>query len=286
MSISKINLSAHSNYTSTSKKQDDNLNAVEQTLVNSVAPARRITGLPEMVRQGDSAAAIALAGLTLVSLPEDCRDVRDACKHSTCLIRHKKFATPYDFGKYQHDFSFFRGTLLHEGMKRVKSERGKRIVSKLYDADKTVYNTKFGKFIKNLLGISDGKLVESKIKNLYGKEVPVQEMIIKHDFLSLKDLTGRAMKRTSVLGLAFMSLLEVPKIVKSITKNKDDKAKHFGIQCSKSALNILGITIGMGYAGALGNKKYGALGSLLGMGIGVLGGVSASNWLQKKLFKD
>ena len=282
MSINSVNLSAQNR--NIHKKSDDELNPVEQTLVNSVAPVRRITGLPEMIRQGDGIAAAGLAALTVVSLPEDCRDVRDACKHSSCLIRRKKFAAPYDFAKYQHDFSFFRGTLLHEGMKRVKSKNGKRIVDRIYSADKTVYNTRFGKWIKKLLGIEDGKLVKSSIKNLYGKEVPVQEMVIKNDFLGLKDLTGRAMKRTSILGVAFMGALELPKLIKSI--RKDDNGKSFGIQSAKSALNVLGLTIGMGYLGALGGKKFGALGSLLGMGLGVLGGVSGAKWVQKKLFKD
>lgn len=280
MSINSVNLSAQNR--NIHKKSDDELNPVEQTLVNSVAPVRRITGLPEMIRQGDGIAAAGLAALTVVSLPEDCRDVRDACKHSSCLIRRKKFAAPYDFSKYQHDFSFFRGTLLHEGMKRVKSERGKRIVDKIYSADKTLYNTKFGKWIKKVFGIEDGKLIKSKIKNLYGKEIPVQEMVIKNDFLGLKDLTGRAMKRTSILGVAFMGALELPKLIKSI--RKDDNS--FGIQSAKSAMNVLGLTIGMGYLGALGGKKFGALGSLLGMGAGVLAGASGSKYIQNKLFKD
>lgn len=281
MSINSVNLSAQNR--NIPKKTDDELNAVEQTLVNSVAPARRIIGLPDMVREGDGIAAAGLAALTVVSLPEDCRDVRDACKHSSCIIRRKKFAAPYDFSKYQHDFSFFRGTLLHEGMKRVKSERGKLIVDKLYSADKTIYNTKFGKWVKKVLGIEDGKLINSKIKNLYGKEIPVQEMIIKKDFLGLKDLTGRAMKRTSILGVAFMGALELPKLIKSI--RKDDNGKSFGIQSIKSSLNVLGLTVGMGYLGALGGKKFGALGSLLGMGAGVLAGVSGAKWVQNKLFK-
>lgn len=284
MSINSVSLSAQNK--SIPKKSENELNPVEQTLLNSVAPARRLMGLPDMVKQGDGIAAAGLAALTVVSLPEDCRDIKDACKHSSCLIRRKKFATPYDFGKYQHDFSFFRGTLLHEAMKRVKSERGKKIVEKIYSTDKTIYNTKFGKLVKKLLKIEDGKLIQSKIKNLHGKEIPVQEMFIKKDFLGLKDLTGRAMKRTSILGLAFMGALELPKIIKSATKVKDDNDKSCGIQVAKSSLNVLGITIGMGYLGALGCKKFGALGSLLGMGLGVLGGVSASKFIQNKLFKN
>lgn len=284
MSINSVNLSAHNRKIQHHKKTEDDLNPVEQTLLNSVAPVRRLSGLPDMVKQGDGIAAAGLAALTVVSLPEDCRDVRDACKHSSCLIRRKKFAAPYDFGKYQHDFSFFRGTLLHEVMKRTKSEKGKQLIDKIYSADKTIYQTKFGTLIKKCLGIEDGRLINSKIKNLYGKEIPVQEMIIKKDFLGLKDLTGRAMKRTSVLGVAFMGALELPKLIKSI--RKDDNGKSFGIQSAKSALNVLGLTIGMGYLGALGGKKFGALGSLLGMGLGVLTGVSGAKWLQNKLFKD
>lgn len=284
MSINSVNLSAHNRKIQHHKKTEDDLNPVEQTLLNSVAPVRRLSGLPDMVKQGDGIAAAGLAALTVVSLPEDCRDVRDACKHSSCLIRRKKFAAPYDFGKYQHDFSFFRGTLLHEVMKRLKSERGKQLIDKIYRADKTIYHTKFGTLIKKCLEIEDGRLIKSKIKNLYGKEIPVQEMIIKKDFLGLKDLTGRAMKRTSLLGVAFMGALELPKLIKSI--HKDDNGKSFGIQGAKSALNVLGLTIGMGYLGALGGKKFGALGSLLGMGLGVLTGVSGAKWLQNKLFKD
>lgn len=282
MSINSVNLSAQNKIIQPKQKSDEELNPVEQTLVNSVAPARRILGLPEMVKQGDGIAAAGLAALTVVSLPEDCRDVRDACKHSSCLIRRKKYTAPYDFSKYQHDFSFFRGTLLHEGMKRVKSERGKHIVDKIYSADKTVYNTRFGKWVKKVLGIEDGKLINSKIKNLHGKEIPVQEMLIKKDFLGLKDLTGRAMKRTSILGLAFMGALELPKLIKSI--HKDDNGKSFSIQSAKSAMNVLGLTIGMGYLGALGGKKFGALGSLLGMGAGVLAGASSSKYIQNKIF--
>lgn len=266
------------------EKSGDELNAVEQTLVNSVAPARRILGLPDMIKEGDGIAAAGLAALTIVSLPEDCRDLKDAYKHSASFLTNKKYKGPYDFNKYQHDFSFFRGTLLHEGMKKVKSERGKRIVEKLYNADKTLYNTQFGQWVKDSLGIEDGKKVHSKIKNLQGKEIPVQEIIVKKDFLGLKDLTARAMKRTTVLGLGFMGALELPKIIKSLDK-KEDRSKAFAEQSAKSTMNVLGLNIGMGYLGAIGGKKFGSVGSLLGMGAGVLAGAGASKCLQDKIFK-
>lgn len=287
MSIDKLNLSGNNNfdYRSQNKKDDDILNPVEKTVVNSVAPARRLYDIPEMVKSGDTFAAAGLAGLTIVCLPEDCRDLKAAYNHSSCVLRKRRISAPYNYHKYQHDFSFFRGTLLHEAMKRVKSERGKKIVDRLYKADITLYNTKFGKFMQKILGITNGKEVKSKIKNLYGQEVSVQKIIVKKDFLGLKELTGRALKRTSLLGLAFMGLLELPKIIKSMTKGDDaqEKSKSFAKQVGKSSLNVFGVTAGMGYLGAIGAKKYGALGSLIGMGLGVIAGAGTSKWIQNLL---
>lgn len=267
------------------KKEEDDFNPVEKTVVSTVAPARRLCDIPDMVRSGDTIAAIGLAGLTVVSLPEDCRDLKAAYNHSSCVLRKKRISAPYNYHKYQHDFSFFRGTLLHEAMKRVKSERGKKIVDNLYKSDITLYNTKFGKWVQNILGIENGKNIKSSIKNLYGQEVSVQKIIVKKDFLGLKELTGRAMKRTSLLGLAFMGVLELPKIIKSITKGDDaqEKTKSFAKQVGKSSLNVFGVTAGMGYIGAIGAKKYGALGSLIGMGLGVIAGAGASKWIQNQL---
>lgn len=287
MSIEKVFLSQSNIYDCQpqKKKEEDDFNPVEKTVVSSVAPARRLCDIPDMVRSGDTIAAIGLAGLTVVSLPEDCRDLKAAYNHSSCVLRKRRISAPYNYHKYQHDFSFFRGTLLHEAMKRVKSERGKKIVDNLYKADITLYNTKFGKWVQNILGIENGKNIKSSIKNLYGQEVSVQKINVKKDFLGLKELTCRAMKRTSLLGLAFMGLLELPKIIKSITKGDDaqEKTKSFAKQVGKSSLNVFGVTAGMGYIGAIGAKKYGALGSLIGMGLGVIAGAGASKWIQNQL---
>ena len=290
MSIKNVSLSSHNvNYPPRrNENSNDELNPVEKTVVSSVAPARRLCDIPSMVKSGDTLAAAGLAGLTIVSLPEDCRDLRAAYNHSSCVLRRKRLSVPYNYHKYQHDFSFFRGTLLHEAMKRVKSEKGKKIVDKLYKADVTLYNTKFGKWVQKILGIENGKPVKSKIKNLYGEEISVQKIITKNDFLGLKELTGRALKRTSILGLAFMGILELPKIIKSASKgdNKKEKIKSLGTQLGKSTLNVASVTAGMGYLGAIGAKKYGAFGSLVGMGLGVIFGAKFSNFIQDKCKRE
>lgn len=285
MSIDNVSISAHKpNYPPRrNENKNDELNPVEKTVVSSVAPARRLCDIPNMIKSGDTLAAAGLGGLTLVSLPEDCRDLRAAYNHSSCVLRRKRLSVPYNYHKYQHDFSFFRGTLLHEGMKRIKSAKGKKIVDKLYKADVTLYNTKFGKWIQKLLDIENGKQVKSQIKNLYGKEISVQKIIAKNDFLGLKELTGRALKRTSLLGVAFMGVLELPKIIKSAFKgnNKKEKIQSLSTQFGKSSLNVASVTAGMGYIGAIGAKKYGAFGSLVGMGLGVIFGAKFANFVQE-----
>lgn len=256
---------------------------VEKTLLNSVAPLRRIVSLPDMVSQGDVAAAIGLGGLTLVSLPEDCRDLRDAYRHSKSVLTRSRFSNAYNYRKYQHDFSFFRGTLLHELMKRAKSPKMKKFVNNVYSLDKTLYNTWVGTLTKKILGIKDGKKVLSKVKNLDGTQQYVQQILVKKDLWGFKDLTARALKRTSVLGLAFMSLLELPKIVKSLKKGEDteEKIKSGAKQAGRGALNVLGVSIGMGYGGAFGAKKFGAVGSLVGMGAGLFAGCGVSNLIKR-----
>ena len=256
---------------------------VEKTLLNSVAPVRRVISLPDMVSQGDVAAAVGLGALTVVSLPEDCRDLRDAYRHSKSVLTRSRYSNAYNYRKYQHDFSFFRGTLLHELMKRAKSPRMKKFVSRVYSLDKTLYNTWFGKLTKKILGIKDGKKVLSKVKNLDGTQQYVQQIVVKKDLWGFKDLTARALKRTSVLGLAFMSLLEVPRIIKQFLsgENTEEKLKSGAEQIGRGILNVLGVSVGMGYGGAWGAKKFGAVGSLIGMGAGLFAGCGVSNIIKR-----
>ena len=297
MSLNPVFLSSHNTYSSSKQsisKDDDHstvdsiIEPVEQTVVSSVAPARRISGIPDMLKNGDTFGAAGIAALTLINLPEDCRDLKAAYKHSACLLSRKNAPKAYDYKIFQHDFSFFRGTILHELMKRVKSKRGKKIVKAFYNADKTVYNTGFGRFLQKILGITNGSPVNSSVKALWGSPLPVSSINVKNDFLGLKELTGRALKRTTVLGLAFMGLLELPKIIKSLKngENTKEKTKSFAIQSGKSALNVLSVSAGMGYLGAIGAKHGGALGSLLGIGLGAIAGVTGASAIQRKFVKD
>ena len=98
MSINQVTFSAHQKFVKRQpskadikpaeddKPIEETLDPVERTVVSSIAPARRVIGIPDMIKQGDTAAAIGLAALTVVSLPEDCRDIKAAYKHSACVL--------------------------------------------------------------------------------------------------------------------------------------------------------------------------------------------------------
>ena len=65
-------------------------------------------------------------------------------------------------------------------------------------------------------------------------------------------------------------------------------ASH-GVKCMRSDLTTtfycmygcIIISIGMGYGGAWGAKKFGAFGSLIGMGAGLFAGCGASNLIKR-----
>ena len=193
------------------------------------------------------------------------------------------FRSPYDHKIFQHDFSFFKGTLFHEIMKRIKSEKGMERVEQLYDTDKSLYNTTFGEKIKNILNISDGDFSISKIKNLRDDSVLVSEVLAPNSFARL---TGRAMKRVTVLGVATIALLELPKILKSFKNGNStgEKIESVAKQTVKSGINTTSVVSGMAYGGAYGAQKGGATGSLIGMGFGAVLGTFCSDKIQKTIF--
>ena len=69
-------------------------------------------------------------------------------------------------------------------------------------------------------------------------------------------------------------------------ENTKEKTKSFAIQSGKSALNVLSVSAGMGYLGAIGAKHGGALGSLLGIGLGAIAGATGASAIQRKFVKD
>lgn len=240
--------------------------------LESVPTFRRAYSISDNVDKGDYIPALGLAGLAAINFKEDMRDVASACKQIYSKIDKTYHYDPlYDRKNYQHEFSFFRGTLIEKWLHK-KIENGNNIANKLYEADKTIYDTKFGELVQKIFGIEkvDARRIKD-IKDFQG--VKARAYSFKSTVLG-GEITARAMQRTTLLGVIVIGLLELPKIFKS-----DKKIK----QAEKSAISFVSITAGIGYGGAIGSKYAGATGSLIGMGIGAILGNKLAVWTQKKL---
>lgn len=227
----------------------------------ALPPVRRTLSIPDKIKNGDTTTALGMASLALINLPEDLRDIRGAYNQ----LNGAKAA--YDYKNYQHSFSFFKGTAIEEWLCK-HFDMGKKWAVWLRKNDITLAGTSFGKKIKNLVKAKESDIIETSITNFMGE----QALAYKYSGSGFAKLTCRAMRRTTLLGIGAIALLELPKIIKS-----DEKIK----QTAKSAVNIASVTAGIGYCGAIGAKYGGATGSLIGMGLGAILGSKISNKVQE-----
>ena len=231
--------------------------------LETIPPVRRAIDIPDKIQHGEITSALGMASLALINLPEDMRDINSA------LDQFRGVKAKYDYKEYQHDFSFFRGTAIEKWLHK-HVDAGKKWANWLFDNDKTFAETTFGEKTLNLIKAKLSKdTVSAKITNFLG----IEELAFKYEGSKFAQLTGRALKRTTKLGVIALALLEVPKIINSISKGETIE------QTAKSAVNVASITAGISYGGAIGAKHGGAIGSLVGMGFGAV----LSSKLSKKM---
>ena len=261
------------------KKHVDNTDNSIMYALESLPPARRLSSLPEKIKNGDYAPAVGLASLAILNLPEDLSDIKSSYEQLT----QKSYTPKYDYKQVQHPFSFFRGTLLHKFVD-PNTTKHPELTKKLLKADKTLVNTNWGKKILNFLGTNPTGLVETKIKDIGHTEA-------KPKFVNAKiyesknlfgDLTARAMTRTTKLGVLALAAFETPKIFKALNQGDGlgEQAENGVKQTLKSGINLASITAGIAYGGAIGAKKIGTTGSLIGMAAGAIFGSFTSKKLQ------
>ena len=233
--------------------------------LEAIPPVRRAISIPDKIQHGEITSALAMASLALINLPEDMRDIKSA------LEQFKGAEPKYKYKKFQHDFSFFRGTAIEEWL-HGQIKKGKKWANWLFDNDKTLAETTFGKKLLNLVRAKESEdIVSANRTNFLGME----EYAFKYDGSKFAQLTGRALKRTTKLGVLALALLEAPKIINAIQKGETVE------QTAKSAINVASITAGIGYGGAIGAKHGGAIGSLVGMGFGAVLGSKLSEKIQE-----
>lgn len=232
---------------------------------------RRVESIPDQLNKGNGATALGMAALALINLPEDCRDVLGAAKQVKSIFTKEPHLAKYDYKNYQHQFSFFRGTAIEKWLHKNVDE-GKKWAEWLYNNDKTLANTEFGKKTLNILSTKVEKVLPTEIKNYKGISV----LGFSYKGTKLGELTGRAMQRTTKLGIIALGLLELPKIIKAFNKGDNvlDTTGNVAGQTIKSAVNVATVTAGIAYCGAIGSKYGKGFGSLIGMGVGaILGGI-------------
>ncbi len=240
----------------------------------SLPPVRRISSLPDKMDKGDYLPALELSSLALINLPEDIRDIQSA-------VAQIKGAKPlYDYKNYQHNFSFLRGTAIEKWL-HGEIESGKKWAKWLYRNDKTLADTNLGYKILDLVKAKEQNALRTTITDFNGIKVKA----VKYGGNLFAELTGRALRRTTKLGLIALALVEAPKILKKMFEGKNifEQGENALEQTAKSTVNIASIAAGIGYGGAIGSKYGGSIGSLIGMGFGAILGSKVSKNIQDKI---
>lgn len=263
----------------------NNDSSVLNCAFKAVPMYRRAVSVSDAKDSGDRFKALGLAGLVLINLPEDLRDVVGAAKQVKSIFTNTPYQGAYNYKELQHPFSFFRGTLLHK-LVDPRTSSNPELAQKLLAADKTLTETSFGKRILDLLGVEKTDSKKTQIEAIGStKENPKFLKAKVFEGSGFGKLTARAMERTTLLGLGIMAALELPKIIKSFTKG-DDVIEHAGngaLQTIKSGINVASITAGIAYGGAIGSKYGKGFGSLVGMGVGAIVGGFVSKTAQNAI---
>ena len=230
----------------------------------------RVNSVPEKLEEKDYTPAMGLVSLAIMNGPEDLRDVMSSYKQiKEGFPDPKTFHSGYDNKYAQHPFSFFRGTILSEYLNPNSKEcPNPKLAAKLIQEDKTLWDTKFGNWVQEKLGVktqnidSEIKDIDYTVENL--RKVPAKKFITNN---SAKDIIARAMTRTTKLGTIALGGIEAAHVAHEV-KN----GENFFEQMGKSAVT-LGTTIAAtGVLGAIGAKYLGPTGSLVGMGLGAITG--------------
>lgn len=290
----------------------ENKEKIQETLaaLSPVIPFRRISSLPDKIESKDYIGGAGLSVIALLLLPEDLRDVRDAFKQILYKILPKniklrivksnknlyrkyfKFKPLYNLKEYQTPFSFIRGSFLEKYVNKMVNKYG----YKIHEWDKPLIETKLGKKIKDLLKVSVAKRIKTgrkvpKIefdnknkKYFLDKKVPVKAEKLKGSFIG--KLICRALQRTTLFGTLALCGICLPSIVKAFNKpeNTRDKIINGSKQTLKSAVSITSVLSGIGLGGALlATLGLGAVGSVVGMGLGSVIGAYFSSRINKNI---
>lgn len=228
---------------------------------------RRISSLPQSIKEKDNTRAGLLTGLAVANFPRDYEEVKFAVKEGKNIFTEGLNGIKY---QGQHNTTFFKNTLMQPINRKFPW---------LDKWDKTAYNTSFGKLTRKALNINE--ITNTVLEN--GKYI--EKSLFTGKYIS--KLAGTTLKRIPVIGVVATGLLEAPKLIKSVTNTEGtgkDKAKAFTKQFIKSTAYVGLITLGIAIGGAA-LIPAGYIAALLGMGIGNIAALEASKTFNKAVDK-
>lgn len=270
--------------TNKDNQKDDNI--LLRGAVGALTPIRRAESINDEVKQGNLIPALGAIGLTAINFPEDLRDIGTAWHQIESKIHGVHYEGAYDYMKYQHEFSFFRGTLLQFLTDRSKHPE---LADRLINLDTSLLNTSWGYKILDLLHVTSGPSIKIKKFNKatntweFAKDINgYQRFASSFKGNLFGEMTARALSRTTLIGTGVFALMELYNITKAATKGDTvgDKSKNAAKQTVKSGINMIFSTAGIAYGGAIGAKYGKGLGSLFGMGLGAVLGNEISKKAQ------
>lgn len=236
-----------------------------------VPTCRRMQSSFDAAEDGNDFRVAGMAALAAANMPNDIREVSLAYNELKGIKHLKDFKGQ----KYQHRASFFKGTFLEPLTKKFK------ILNKI---DKTLFELKPVQAITDFFGIEPEKKAGA-IKGVGKFSKKMKAFTFKGGLF--KQVIGKSLLRTNIIGVGLSSLFELPAIYKA-SKNGttgSEKAKSIFKQTLKSAGNVALITAGMGLAGGFAVTTAGFTASLFGMAIGSTLGILASKGLNKVIDK-
>lgn len=255
---------------------DKKTNQPIQTLLNifsPIPPDRRIQSVPDKIEEKNYIGAGLQVGIAAANFPSDMVFMSEAGKEIKDIFTKGVFPSSQNYAG-QRPVSFFKGTLMQPLARKYNFFK---------NFDNTLYDTKFGEFIKKIFKV---ERLAPQADDLFGSVLAnsddaAEKFLFKGNFL--QKTLGTSLLRTSVFGVATTALLEVPAIIRSITDTKGsifDKGKALGKQLIKSAAYVGFINAGIALAGAA-LAPYGAVAGLIGMAIGSTAGLMASKEFSK-----
>lgn len=263
------------------KQPSNEDNTIFKCAIESLPMGRRIVGLKDKVENGEYIATAGALAYTAVNAKEDIRDTVSAVKQIYSKINPNFHYDPrYDRYNYQHEFSATRGMIGEKALYESANKGNPFATMIKKTGNTTIDSTRFGQWVSKVFKIKEDDIQKiDKIRNHDGKCAYAYKF--ESSILGGKTI-ARAMKRTTVLGVAVMGVLEAPKIISETMKGDSllEHAKNGAKQIVKSSGNVVLTTAGIALGGAIGAKYIGATGSIVGMGLGAVIGSKASSTLQ------